>query len=93
MGTQEGLKQMLFFAKVDKDGNSEEGPLSIEEVRKRISTIGEDLKITSLYQRRSVILLKDPPLKDAQNYYKNCVKSAAIKTRNASILPQQESPV
>jgi hypothetical protein len=89
--TQIALEDMLCQSNVDKNGNSKEGPLSIEEVKGRISTIGEDLKINSLYHRNSVFSFTTLPAEETRNFYKDCVESAAIKTRNASILPEQAS--
>ena len=89
--TKEALNKMLVLATVDKDGNSTEGLLPIEEMKDRIYTIGEPLKINSLYKRQSVCSLKSPKGKQAQKFYKECVKNAARKPRNASILAEQES--
>lgn len=91
MDTKTGVNNMLFLADVDKNGNSTEGFLSIEEVKDRICTIGRRLQINSMYRRKSVFAMKDPTFKQAQILYKECVESAARKPRNASILPEQES--
>ena len=79
---------MLFRAEVDKDGNPTKALLPIEEVKDRISKIGGDLKINYLYKRRSVFSMREPEIKDRRACYKECVKNAARKPRNA---PEQES--
>ena len=89
--TKEALDDMLGLAAVDKDGNSTEGLLPIEEVKDRIYTIGERLNINYLYKRRSVYSMMDLKKKVRREYYKECVKNAARKPRNASIVPEQES--
>jgi hypothetical protein len=86
--TKEALNQMLVSATVDKDGNSTEGLLPIEEVKDRIFTIERRLQINYLYKRRSVFSMREPKIKDRRTYYKECVKNAARKPRNAS---KQES--
>ena len=88
---KKALNKMLVLATVDKDGNSTEGLLPIEEVKARISKIGGDLKINYLYKRRSVFSMREPKIGDQRTCYKECVKNAARKPRNASIVPEQES--
>ena len=89
--TKEALNKMLVLATVDKDGNSTEGLLPIEEVKDRISKIGGDLQIDYLYKRRSVFSMREPKIGNQRTCYKECVKNAARKPRNASIVPEQES--
>jgi hypothetical protein len=89
--TKEALDDMLGLAAVDKDGNSTEGLLPIEEVKDRIYTIGEPLNINYLYKRRSVYSMMDLKKKVRREYYKECVKNAATKPGNASIVLEQES--
>ena len=89
--TERAVKDMLFLADVDKDGNSTQGLLPIEEVKDRIYRIGERLKINYLYKRRSVFSMREPEIKDRRACYKECVKNAARKPRNASRVPEQES--
>ena len=91
MDTKTAVNNMLLLADVDKDGNSTEGFLPIEEVKDRIYTIGNHLKINSMYKRKSVYSMEEPAIDVKRAYYKKCVESTARKPRNASILPEQES--
>ena len=86
--TEKAVQQMLFLADVDKDGNSTEALLPIEDMKARISKIGGDLQINYLYKRKSVFSMEEPKRIDAREMYKECVESVAKKPRNASILPE-----
>jgi hypothetical protein len=84
---KEALNDTLVSAIMDKDGNLKEGLLPIEEVKDRIYTIGEHLKINSLYKRQSVFSMKQPSVIETQKMYKECVQSAATKPRD---VPEQD---
>ena len=84
---KKAINDMLVLATVDKDGNSKEGLSPIEEVKDRIYTIGERLKINFLYKRQSVFSMKEPETEYTREYYKDCVQNAATKPRD---VPEQD---
>ena len=72
---------MLADANVDKDGNSRAGELTTKELKDRIRTRGEDLRINSLYYRDSVFTITKPLLEEGTLYYEECVQSETRKGR------------
>ena len=50
-------------------------------MKDRISTLGDTLKINSLYNRKSVISMSKPTIDEARDAFKDCVESAATKPR------------
>lgn len=94
------VTKMLSLANVDKDGNSEAGQLTTEEVTNRICKIGLDLKLNYLYKKESPFLMTKSEPEMKVNFYKLAIEFAAKTTpievtattpRAASPSSQQEA--
>ena len=83
---------MLSLANVDRDGNSKEGPLPIEEVKDSLCTLGEELKINDLYKIQSAFAMKKPAVEDDKELYEQCVQSVVRVPKGASTSSNQEFP-
>ena len=87
---EELQSDMLSRAKVDQNGNSHQGSLSIEEVKANVNKVGQVLKINSMYHNESDFSMKKPPITEARGLYEDCVNSAAKKPKEVTVLPEQQ---